>query len=72
MSNGIALSQEEGWTWVHGTPKWHYFRDGRSLCKRWMLLAKPELEIGNDESFDNCRDCRNRLKKEAKAEGRAQ
>lgn len=38
--------------------KWHYFRDGRSLCKRFMLLGRGEFESGNEASPDNCAACR--------------
>jgi hypothetical protein len=44
----------EGWTWLLNSPKWHYFRDGRSLCKRFILLSRGEFESGNETSSDNC------------------
>lgn len=55
---------KEGWTWIVGAAKWHYMRNGRSLCGKWMLLGKPELEQGNDSSPDNCVACRRKLEKE--------
>lgn len=53
----------EGWTWLWNSRKWHYFVDGKSLCKRWMVFGSPELEQGNDDSKDNCKKCRSELKK---------
>jgi hypothetical protein len=47
---------KEGWTYLFGAPKWHYFRDGRSLCGRWMCLGS-DFEAGNDTSPDNCTTC---------------
>lgn len=55
----------EGWTWIIGSPKWHYVRNFRSLCGRWLLLVMPEdIEQGNDTSKDNCMGCRRKLEKE--------
>ena len=56
-------NKKEGWTYLTNSPKWHYFVDGRSLCKRFMLFALPDLELGNDNSPDNCKACRNKLLK---------
>ncbi len=52
---------KEGWTWIFGSPKWHYMINGRSLCGSWLLLGNPELEQGNDNSPDNCKSCKNKL-----------
>lgn len=51
----------EGWTWLLNAKKWHYFVDGRSLCKRWLLFTTPKLEQGNDNSPDNCINCLKKL-----------
>jgi len=48
----------EGWTWIIGSRKWHYFREGKSLCGKWGLLTEPHFEAGNDASPDNCAACR--------------
>jgi len=53
----------EGWTYLFNSPKWHYFRGGRSLCKRWMTFGS-EFEQGNDKSPDNCKGCMTALEKE--------
>ena len=47
---------KEGWTYLWNSPKWHYFRDGKSLCGRWMCLGS-EFEAGNETSPDNCVTC---------------
>ena len=54
----------EGWTWFLNTPKWHYLRNGQSLCGRWMTFGHPDLEQGNNLSTDNCITCRNKILKE--------
>jgi hypothetical protein len=64
----------EGWTWIIGTPKWHYMRKGFSLCGKWMLLGNPTLEQGKPFSLDNCKACKKKLfseypKKEKKTNG---
>lgn len=51
----------EGWGAMLGVHKWHYFRDGRSLCGRWLRRDDSGLEQGNDHSPDNCRECVKRL-----------
>jgi hypothetical protein len=53
----------EGWTYLYNSPKWHYFRGGRSLCKRWMTFGS-EFEQGMDKSPDNCKGCMTALEKE--------
>lgn len=59
---------KEGWTWLQNSPKWHYFVDGRSLCRRFMLFGNPELEQGKDESPDNCAACMKALLKHRAAQ----
>ena len=57
-----------GWTWIIGSPKWHFIQDdGRSLCGRWWMPGNPELEQGNDTSPDNCVTCRKKLEKKRNA-----
>lgn len=55
----------EGWTWLIGTAKWHYLRNGKSLCGKWGVVGKPTLEQGNNNSPDNCNMCRKKLLQEA-------
>lgn len=50
---------KEGWGWPNNAPKAHYFREGRSLCSRWMF-AGP-VDQGLDKSGDNCARCREHL-----------
>ena len=54
---------KEGWTWLSNSPKWHYFVDGRSLCKRFMLFGNAKLDQGQDDSPDNCKACMKALQK---------
>jgi len=53
----------EGWTYLYNSPKWHYFRDGRSLCGKWMTFSK-ELERREIDSPDNCVACKKKRDKE--------
>lgn len=56
-------SNVEGWTWLINATKWHYIRDGMSLCRRWAVLGNPTLEQDDSPSPDNCKACyRIRLK----------
>jgi hypothetical protein len=63
-----------GWTWLYNARKWHYFIDGRSLCKRWVCFD-TELQDTTPESPDNCVACykalaRMRSRDAGKARGR--
>jgi hypothetical protein len=61
-----AEKRGEGWGWPGLAKKAHYFsRDLRSLCGRWGYGG--HLEQGNDDSIDNCVECKRRL---AKSRGR--
>lgn len=55
------MSEEikQGWGWPGSSKKAHYFQDKRSLCLKWMYSG--DLEQGNDQSSDNCKDCMRRL-----------
>lgn len=54
---------KEGWSWLFNSRKWHYFRNGVSLCGKFMILGLGEFEQGDDTSPDNCKMCsRKRLK----------
>jgi hypothetical protein len=52
-----------GWGKPHDTVsrKWHWFAiDGRSLCGK-VGFYRGATELGNDDSSDNCAECRKRL-----------
>jgi hypothetical protein len=60
----VETKPSEGWTWLYNTPKWHYFVDQESLCKRWILFTKgaflePDIKAYNS---DYCKICRKKLK----------
>jgi hypothetical protein len=61
------MPDSEGWTYLHNSPKWHYFRKGLSMCGRFMLLQNPSegFETGNNASKSNCRGCIRELEKAA-------
>ncbi len=61
MSKG---KPKEGWTWLTNSPKWHYFRDGRSLCNKFMLFGKHNFKQADNNRPDNCAMCKKKLDKE--------
>lgn len=52
-----------GWATIEGTRKWHFFRDGKSLCGGWAYFGRNSLELGNDASEENCAACRRKVAK---------
>lgn len=58
----------QGWGHIPSVSrKWHWFKpDGRSLCGR-VLALRCSYEDGNDNSPDNCAECRRRKAKQALA-----
>lgn len=57
-SSGAGCSaRPEGWKPLINSHKWHYFRDGRSLCRKWMTLGDGELDPRTIKSPDNCAAC---------------
>ena len=59
--------KSEGWTWLWNARKFHYFRDGQSLCGRWMLLVKESEDFNPSDDFgspDNCKACEKKRLKE--------
>lgn len=53
---------KEGWNWLSNATKWHYFVEGRSLCRRWMCFG-TDLKEDTGESPDDCAACRKALTK---------
>lgn len=64
MTTQETEQANEGWKWLANSPKWHYFREGRSLCCRWGTFAKDGFEQGKDNSPDNCPTCLKKLREE--------
>lgn len=61
----------EGWTFLVNATKWHYFRNSRSLCGKWMYLGDDaDLEQGKLQSPDNCEACRKRRIRELAKENK--
>ena len=61
------MSEEKtsGWWWPFNSRKAHYIPNGRghSLCMKWSTLGQVTVDEGNDNSPDNCAECRRRLAK---------
>lgn len=54
-------SQQQGWgnpRPYSGNSKFHYFKDGVSLCRKWMKMPLLELEDALDNHPDNCTKCK--------------
>lgn len=60
------MEDEEGWVCLANSNKYHYIRDSRSLCGKWMYLGNI-FYADEFESPDDCKSCRNKLKKEKEA-----
>lgn len=56
---------EEGWGWPTASRKAHYFVNATSLCGRWGIF-RGELYQGNDDSPDNCAECKRLLEERRK------
>lgn len=52
----MKRSTREGWGHPVSTRKFHYFRDSRSLCGRWMFTG--DLEPDGPKGPDDCAACR--------------
>ena len=53
----------EGWgEFVGSDRRAHYYVSGVSLCRRLVLYCGA-LELGNDDSPDNCAECAKKLAK---------
>lgn len=54
------MTEREGW-WnpqpLRPTSKYHYIREGWSLCGKWFYL-RGEIEAGKDNHPENCAACR--------------
>jgi len=46
---------------------WHYFVGSRALCGKWLFFGP--LELGKDDSPDNCGTCKKKLAKIKDKEG---
>ena len=57
-------NKTEGWMKLDNAKLWHYFRDGRSLCGKWMTFSQNYDETENIDSPDNCKACKNKRSKE--------
>jgi hypothetical protein len=58
----VVTEREEGWGFPGNSKKAHYFVDGMALCRKWGFYSGP-LEKGNDNSPDNCAECKRLLSK---------
>ena len=52
----------EGWGWPLLIRKAHYFRDGTSLCRKWMYMGKLENDV--KKSPDDCKQCQRKREAE--------
>jgi len=54
---------KSGWAWPGCSRKAHYFPAGEaiSLCRKVGFVVHIPREEGDDDSSDNCAECRRRL-----------
>lgn len=55
----INKPEAKGWGLPLNSNRWHYFDGATSLCGKWIYGG--HLEVGNDDSPDNCSACRKKL-----------
>ena len=58
-----AAAWKEGWGKPGLSRKWHWFRQGHSLCRKWIFFG-DQLEQDGDNSPDHCIECFRALQKE--------
>ena len=49
---------KEGWGQAFRGVRWHFVRDGKTLCGKSNVNYNADLHEGNDTSPDNCVKCR--------------
>jgi hypothetical protein len=52
-----VTGRAEGWWWPIRAHRAHYFREGRSLCGRWISLAVDPLHDEPSAWSDACNWC---------------
>ena len=59
----------EGWGSLDNVRAAHYFRDGKTFCRRWMTLGTPRWEtnqkLGASATHGTCKACWKKLAEEA-------
>lgn len=58
----VTSEMKEGWGFPANSRKAHYFVDMMALCRKYGFY-RGTLEQGNDESPDNCAECKRLLSK---------
>jgi hypothetical protein len=54
---------KEGWVCLANSSKYHYIRNSKSLCGKWMYLGNI-FYTDECENPDDCKSYRNKLNKE--------
>ena len=57
-------AKDEGWAWPGLARKAHYFRQGRSLCERWLYTGELVRNQAMTLSYEDCGKCWEKLVKE--------
>ena len=54
----------EGWARPLNSRKYHYFKEGRSLCGNWLFLSKDlSPDDPANDSKDDCKACMKKIQK---------
>ena len=57
-TNKEGEAGEEGWVSLLNSPKWHYIRDGMSLCRKWVYFGKEFSDCDAPNTPTDCKTCR--------------
>ncbi len=60
----MTVTNREGWVWLNGQVKAHYFKGGRSLCEQVGVCSLIILEPSLEEGPDDCPRCQKELQKQ--------
>lgn len=70
---GMAMTianKGSGWGMPGLAHRFHFFKGGISLCRKWMYFGECEPDNGKTNSAD-CKDCRRRFDKQKVADATA-
>lgn len=62
MKQENVVTGDQGWKYLFNAPKQHYFKQGQSLCGRWMTFGHGDCtEDDGKPQQDECVSCRRKL-----------
>lgn len=69
----MSAVQTEGWYGPPNSRRFHYFREGRSLCGKWLVFADMSdlWDCALGPANGDCSACKKALEKQAAPKGEA-